>query len=107
MSEASMTEAVPPGLRLTFDSDPPPAFRAALGQGIAASHAETVLPYAPQRFGLALRDQGERLVAGLSAAMTWGWLFVDAVWVDPMLRGQGAGRLLMARAESHAASVGC
>jgi ribosomal protein S18 acetylase RimI-like enzyme len=39
--------------------------------------------------------------------MSWGWLFVDALWVHPDLRGQGAGRALMAHAERRAGAAGC
>lgn len=96
----------PVELRLTLDTEPPSAFRAELGQRINAFHAETV-PGQPSRFALRLHDPQGRLVGGLSGVLTWGWLFVEALWVDPTVRGQGAGRALMARAESHAAAEGC
>jgi len=89
-----------------MDTDPPVGFRAELGQFINVFHAETV-PFHTSRFALRLEDQDARLVGGLSGVMSWGWLFVDAVWVHPELRGKGAGRVLMARAESHAAAAGC
>lgn len=90
----------------TLDRDPPPAFRAELAQHINAFHGETV-PHAARRFGIAMRDAEGRLLAGLSGVVSWGWLFVEAVWVDAALRGRGAGRRLMERAEAHALAEGC
>ena len=101
-----MDEDGPAGLAMTLDADPDLGFRAELGRRINAFHGETV-PHAAQRFGIALRDGQGRLLAGLSGVMSWGWLFVEAVWVDAALRGSGAGRRLMARAEAHARAAGC
>jgi ribosomal protein S18 acetylase RimI-like enzyme len=97
---------VPIGLRLTLDIQPDSDFRGELGRLINAFHAETV-PLQTSRFTLRLDDAVGRLVGGLSGVMAWGWLFIDAVWVHPDLRGLGAGRALMAHAESHAAAEGC
>jgi ribosomal protein S18 acetylase RimI-like enzyme len=102
-----MADPIPPGSSLTLDPDPPAAFRAELGQRINAFHAETAPAWEPRRFTLALRDADQSLLGGLSGVMAWGWLFIDAVWIDPALRGQGAGRALLARAEAHALAEGC
>lgn len=107
---ATMTETIldawPGGGVLTIDTDPSAGFRAELGQRINAFHAETV-PHAVRRFALALRGPEGTLLAGLSGVMSWGWLFIEAVWVDAAQRGQGAGRALMAQAEAHALAEGC
>jgi ribosomal protein S18 acetylase RimI-like enzyme len=97
---------IPDGHRLTLDASPTGDFRSELGGLINAFHAETVQMQA-SRFTLRLDDADGRLVGGLSGVMACGWLFVDAVWVDAALRGHGAGRALMAHAESHAAANGC
>jgi len=94
------------GLTLTLEDDPPPDFRADLGQRIDAFHGETV-PFQSQRFGLRLLDANGELAGGLSGVISWGWLFIAAVWVRDDQRGQGAGRQLMAAAEQHAAAQGC
>ncbi len=101
-----MTAPVPDGLQLTMEIEPPSGFRADLGQLINAFHAETV-PFQARRFGLRLLGADGALAGGLSGVMSWGWLFVDAVWVHPDRRGQGAGRALLARAEAYAAEEGC
>ena len=88
---AKMPPTDPVELRLTLDTEPPSAFRAELGQRINAFHAETV-PGQSSRFALRLHDPQGRLVGGLSGVLTWGWLFIEALWVDPTVRGQGAGR---------------
>ncbi|WP_217362883.1 N-acetyltransferase [Roseicella sp. DB1501] len=98
--------ALPEGIRMVFDPAPPAGFRAELGQRINAFHAETV-PHRADRFGLRLEDAAGELVGGFIGVLSWGWLFVEAVWVDPARRGLGAGRALMAAAERHAASAGC
>ncbi|WP_369407862.1 GNAT family N-acetyltransferase [Roseomonas rosulenta] len=102
----TILDALPGGLALAIDTDPPATFRAGLGQAINAFHGRTV-PHAAERFALALRAPDGTLLAGLSGVLSWGWLFVEAVWVDDALRGQGAGRRLMARAEAHALAAGC
>jgi predicted PurR-regulated permease PerM len=46
-------------------------------------------------------------VAVFVGLLAWGWLFIEAVWVDPARRGTGAGRALLDAAERHAAAAGC
>ena len=93
-------------LALTFLDNPPPEFRGDLGLRINAFHSETV-PFAATRFGLRLDDTAGAIAGGLSGVMSWGWLFIDAVWVRADQRGRGTGRRLMATAEQHAQAQGC
>ncbi len=96
----------PPETRLILELDPLPDFRAELGRRIEAFHAETV-PLGSRRFTLRLDSADGVLAGGLSGVLSWGWLFVDALWVETAARGQGVGRSLMARAEAHAVEQGC
>ena len=58
-------------------------------------------------FGIFVRDDENRIVAGISG-MTWGGCCqLHAMWVDKPLRGRGLGRALMAGAESVARQRGC
>jgi GNAT superfamily N-acetyltransferase len=93
-------------MTMTLDTAPDGNLRAELGQLINAFHGETV-PFRATRFTLRLDDTAGRLAGGLSGVISWGWLFIDAVWVHADRRGLGAGRVLMAYAESHAAAQGC
>ena len=61
--------------------------------------------YAP--LVLSLRDEDARLRGGVLASTVWNWLSIDALWVDPALRGLGHGRRLMVDAERIAAARGC
>jgi GNAT superfamily N-acetyltransferase len=99
-------QELPPETRLTLDLDPSGDFRAELGRRINAFHAETV-PFQSRRFTLRLDGADGVLAGGLSGVISWGWLFVDALWVDTASCGQGVGRTLMARAEAYAAEQGC
>jgi GNAT superfamily N-acetyltransferase len=94
------------GQPLAFDDAPSPEIRGALGRAINAFHSRTV-PHESHRFAFLLRDSDDELTAGVVGVLSWGWLFIEALWVDDALRGQGVGRALMARAESHALSQGC
>ncbi len=97
---------IPAGLRLSFDAAPSIEVRGTLGHEIDAFNARTV-PRDAQRFSLLLHDRSDRLVAGLSGVLSWQWLFVEALWVADAWRVRGIGRVLMARAEAHAAGAGC
>lgn len=96
----------PDGAALTLAETPAPGFRAELAGHIHAFHGRTV-PFEARRFDLALRDAQGRLLGGVAGVMSWGWLFIEAAWVDEALRGHGVGRGLMRRAEAHARAQGC
>lgn len=99
------TGAFASGLRLDVEQAPA-ALRAQLAEGIHAFHARTV-PLDARRFALALRDEAGGLAAGFCGALSWGWMFVEALWVAEAWRGQGLGAALLARAEAHARAEGC
>jgi GNAT superfamily N-acetyltransferase len=94
------------GLHLTFDPDPSVETHRALGTAINDFHARTV-PFGVERFALLLRDDAGEVTAGLSGTLSWGWLFVEALWVGDALRGRGIGRALIAGAEDFARAKDC
>src|SRR5579863_1771937 len=94
------------GLHLTFEPDPSVETRRTLSGAINAFHSQTV-PFSVERFALLLRDDAGVVAAGLSGMLSWGWLFVEALWVGDELRGRGIGRALMAGAEDFARAKDC
>ena len=96
----------PDGLILSFDPAPATEVRAALGQQINAFHGRTV-PHESHRFAMLLHDTTGTLAAGISVAMSWQWMFVEALWVGDQWRGAGIGTTLLTRAEAHAGAQGC
>jgi GNAT superfamily N-acetyltransferase len=93
-------------LALEYDPSPAPETRAALAREINDFNSRA-FPYASTRFAFLSHDSGRTLQAGVMGTMSWGWLFVEAVWVSDALRGRGVGRALMAAAERHASDAGC
>jgi ribosomal protein S18 acetylase RimI-like enzyme len=93
-------------LPLEFDPAPAPETRATLAREINDFNSRA-FPYAPVRFAFLSRDEAGALRAGVMGTVSWGWLFVEAVWVSEALRGRGVGRTLMEAAERHARDCGC
>jgi GNAT superfamily N-acetyltransferase len=56
---------------------------------------------------VSLRDEADRLVAGLFGWTWGGCAFVDLLWVDERRRRTGLGSRLLATAEQEARSRGC
>ena len=59
------------------------------------------------RFFVLARNDDGALVGGIRAACYWNTLHVELLWLSQDLRGQGAGRTMMARAEAFAREHAC
>jgi GNAT superfamily N-acetyltransferase len=53
-----------------------------------------------------LEDPEGEIVGGVIGAVYWNWLYINLMWVREDLRGQGFGRLLLARIETEGHSRG-
>ena len=67
--------------------------------------------YAPddgyQPLVIVARDEAGRIAGGLAGETYWGWLHIDALWLDEAARGQDYGSQLLAMAEQEAVRRGC
>lgn len=80
-------------------------YEALLFKGISeeAYAAKQLPPLRP--FSIYIKDR-ERVVGGLTGALIHGSLYIDSLWVDPTIRGQGWGTKLMQAAEKHGKELG-
>ncbi len=61
----------------------------------------------PGELGVFLRDDNDRIIAGL-IGHTWGkWLFIKTLWVHEDYRGSGLGARILTMAEDKAVEKGC
>ncbi len=58
-------------------------------------------------FVLSAASGDNPLVGGLTANTSYGWVLIEAIWVDEDFRNQGIGQLLMEEAERKARNLGC
>ncbi|MEM7259608.1 MAG: GNAT family N-acetyltransferase [Pseudomonadota bacterium] len=58
-------------------------------------------------FSLQADDCDQRLIGGLTAATSYGWLLIKTLWVHPDQRGSGVGRALVLAAEDRARQCDC
>lgn len=56
---------------------------------------------------LTARDPEDRLVGGLTAVTSYGWMLIKMLWVKDKCRNNGVGRRLMRQAEEKARDAGC
>jgi len=94
------------GHRLTLEDAPDQRDLALLEDRVNDAAIAAAALGEPAEFGIFVRDRG-RLVAGISAHVWGGCCELQAMWVDPALRGRGLARELIAGAEAAARERGC
>jgi len=62
---------------------------------------------AERPLAIVARDGEGAVVAGLNGASHWRWLYVRHFFVEPVWRGRGLGRRLLAQAEQAARARSC
>lgn len=72
-------------------------------------NAKQKTTHATSTQGLAffVRDQNQKIVAGVNGYTFYGCVYVDQLWVDAALRGKGYGKQLMLAAEKLGKERGC
>ena len=71
-----------------------------LAQGLSQYNRQQGAQSGSQRLTVTLRDDDGHLCGGLTGATYWGWLDIQAMWIDTPWRGRGYGKALLAEAEA-------
>lgn len=78
-----------------------------VGQQLSAFNDADVGASERSALAVFVRDEDNKIRAGISGYTAWGWLYIQWLWVDSSLRGQRiAGKMLQA-AEDEAQARGC
>ncbi len=79
----------------------------AIYEGLDSYNVQQAQPMNYHPLVIFLRDEAGKIVGGLAGETYWGWLHVDALWVDETVRGQDYGSQLLEMAEQEAQRRGC
>ena len=92
---------------ITSSADADPQDVQTVLAGLRAYNEAHAGPAGFQPVHLFLRDSAGAVRAGLLGKQLWSWLYVDTLWVEEALRGQGWGSKLLRQAEAEARQAGC
>jgi GNAT superfamily N-acetyltransferase len=96
-----------PKVTLELTADPSAEDLKVIGEGLSAYNDSSVGPANRVPLAILLRDPQGAVLGGLSGYTAWGWLYVQWLWLDAPLRGQGWAAKLLAAAEAEAVTRGC
>lgn len=93
---------------IVLDEAPDPAARDAILRPLIASNVARAGPHGLHALALLIKDpHTAEVLGGLWGRTSYGWLFVELLFVPESLRGSGLGASLMRRAEAEAVRRGC
>lgn len=92
--------------RFVVDYAPDPADLVLLEDGVSAAAVAAGGVGEEHEFAVFVRDESDRVIAGVSGTMWGGYCELHAMWVDERARGRGLARRLMAGAEAAARERG-
>lgn len=79
-----------------------------LQNGLSEFGTETVGATWSRDIAFYLRDAAGEIIGGVYGNFgSFGWVYVDTLWISPDARGKGLGRSLMERIESEGFANGC
>lgn len=77
-----------------------------IGHGLSAYNTSKAEDNNFTRICYAVYDEEEKIVGGILGEVYWGWLYVDLLWVEENLRGEGYGHRLLTQLEEDARDLG-
>ncbi|MCP8462621.1 GNAT family N-acetyltransferase [Pseudomonas sp. ZM23] len=97
---------MPATFNFTLGADP--QARDVVAQGLLTYNLEQMgRSNVYDNFELYARDADDEVVGGMFGHSGMGWLYIDYLWLQSGLRGEGLGAELIARAEDEARRRGC
>ena len=93
--------------RLVVEESPDPAELALLEERVATAAIAAAGLGEDREFGIFVRDDDGRILAGVSGIVWGGCCELQALWVEESLRGRGLARALITGAEDEARRRGC
>lgn len=89
-------------------ASPPDPDADAVVKGGLRAHLEPVWGTTDRTYvSVYARNDGGEVVGGAICYVSWGWLYVDRLWVDAVHRRRGLGADLLAATEAFALDQGC
>ncbi len=79
----------------------------AIYEGLSSFNRQNAPDEVYQPVVIVVRDEAGKIVGGLAGETYWGWLHVDALWLEESTRGQDFGSRLLEMAEQEARRRGC
>lgn len=94
-------------LRVELVEEPAPEDRQAILKPLVAFNDATFGQSDIRPLAALLRDESGATIGGLWGRTSYGWLFVELLFVPEAMRGRGLGADLLAQVEEAARSRGC
>lgn len=86
--------------------DDSPELPKAIQDGLAAYNHEAVGHSEPKPLNVSVRDDTGAIKGGVVARFNFDTVYIDLVWLDDALRGQGQGRAMIELVEAEARKLG-
>ena len=93
-------------MEIVLDTSPAETDRKAIQDALVAFNRSKTTLRDYRDVAVLIRDEAGATIGGLSGYTSYGWMFVELLFVPEHLRGQNIGTKLMAQAEAHARSLG-
>jgi len=92
--------------QIVYEDQPEESAWGIIGRGLHAYNMQQAGDNHFQRMCFVLQDEDQAVLGGILCELYWGWLYVDLMWLEEALRGQGYGSRLLIRAEEEARQRG-
>jgi|SwirhisoilCB3_FD_contig_41_3129641_length_768_multi_2_in_0_out_0_1 GNAT superfamily N-acetyltransferase len=86
-------------MAINFSIDEDPKTVEAIIEGIKGFNKRFVDAPPPQKFNVAVRDDGGTVVGGVAATLGAGSMYLEVVWNGDAIRGKGHGRKMIQMVE--------
>ncbi len=78
-----------------------------IGEGLDKYNLEQTGRSDFRKLNIFIRNSDGTILGGVIGGTYWGWLYIDLLWIDEKVRGEGYGRKLLVAAEEEAIRRGC